>query len=52
MLDISLTGRLLNLIVSNDGSDLTNETFRYVIREYYVLIWAFLFKHDYAFKVV
>jgi len=43
------------LNTSKDGSDKTagliNESFQYVIREYYIIIWAFLFKYDYAFKV-
>ncbi len=52
---ISVTCRALNLNTSKDGSDKTagliNESFQYVIREYYIIIWAFLFKYDYAFKV-
>jgi hypothetical protein len=33
-------------------ANLTNASFQYVIREYYIIIWAYLFKHDYAFKVL
>jgi hypothetical protein len=43
---------MLNLDISKDKTaGLTNASFQYVIREYYIIIWAFLFKHDYAFKV-
>ncbi|CAF3553209.1 unnamed protein product [Rotaria sordida] len=53
--DISVTFRVLNLNTSKDASDATiklmQESFQYVLREYYVIIWAFLVKHDYAFKI-
>jgi hypothetical protein len=43
---------MLNLDISKDKTaGLTNASFQYVIREYYIIIWAFLLKHDYAFKV-
>jgi hypothetical protein len=49
LLDISVTCRALYFNAARD--ELINESFQYVIREYYVIIWAFLFKNDYAFKV-
>jgi len=55
LLDISITSRILDLNITKDGSDrtnnLTNASFQYIIKEYYIIIWAFLFKHDYAFRV-
>lgn len=47
--------RTLNL--ANDASQdetskpLSAELFEYLVREYYVIAWAYLFKLDYAFKV-
>ncbi|CAF1146931.1 unnamed protein product [Adineta ricciae] len=52
--DIRVTFRTLDLL-PKDASDLSSsfvqESFEYLIREYYVIIWAYLFKLDYAFKV-
>ncbi|CAF3639029.1 unnamed protein product [Rotaria socialis] len=52
---ISVTFRTVNLSQSSNETDprvaLVQESLQYVVREYYVIIWAFLFKHDYAFKV-
>ncbi len=56
IIDISITSRLHNLNITKNESDqafgLANASFQYVIREYYIIIWAFLFKHNYAFKVI
>lgn len=56
LLDISITSRLHNLNITKDESNktvgLANASFQYVIREYYMIIWAYLFKHNYAFKVI
>lgn len=56
LLDISITFRTLNFYSNSSESDNLNEfvqeSFQYVIREYYVIIWSFLFKNDYAFKVL
>lgn len=52
---ISMTGRLMDLNSGRDTSTgsgaIVNSAFQYVLREYYTIIWAFLFKHDYAFRV-
>ncbi|CAF1320705.1 unnamed protein product [Rotaria sordida] len=53
--DISITFRALNLSTTkntmNTSDRLIQESFQYVLREYYVIIWAFLFKNDYVFKI-
>ena len=45
----------MELHQSKDASDKTSElvgqSFQYIVREYYLIIWAFLFKRDYAFRV-
>lgn len=55
-IDITLTCRALNLLEANDESNnssvLLKESFRYLVRVYYMIIWAFLFQHDYAYKVL
>ncbi|CAF1216648.1 unnamed protein product [Adineta steineri] len=52
---ISITSRTLNLNGSTDKNDKTseliNESFEYITREYFVIIWAYLFKCDYAYKI-
>ena len=53
---ISITSRLHNLLREKNGLDpmdgLGNASFQYVIKEYYIIIWAFLFRHNYAYKVI
>ena len=54
-LDIILTCRALNLNGTKEDpeqpSQITKLSFDYVVREYFIIVWAFLFKQDYAFKV-
>ena len=54
-LDISVTCRALNLNGTTEDreqtSQITKLTFDYVVRDYFIIVWAFLFKQDYAFKV-
>lgn len=52
---MSITGRLIDLNLGQAATtgvgDIVNSGFQYVMKEYYTIIWAFLFKHDYAFRV-
>ncbi|UJR35583.1 hypothetical protein I4U23_028336 [Adineta vaga] len=52
--NIKVTFRTLDLL-STDTTDTSKnvikEAFEYLVREYYVIIWAYLFKLDYAFKI-
>ena len=54
-IDITLTCRALNLLGANEESNSTStllkESFLYLVRVYYMIIWAFLFQHDYAYRV-
>lgn len=51
-----MTSRLVDLNAQkttsgNETNEKTDASFQYVINEYYLIIWAFLFKHDYGFRV-
>lgn len=54
-IELSLTCRSVNLLTQNPTSEATleilDESFKYLAQVYYVIVWAFLFQHDYAFKV-
>lgn len=51
LVDITLTGRLMNISLAENANSASMDQFQYAVREYFLIIWSYLFKNGYAFEV-